>query len=235
VSKPVRLDRLLANCGIGSRTEVDGFIRRGTVNIGARTVRDPATKVAPEQFGEVLVHGEPLDRPWGLSVVLHKPVGYACSHDRSEAPTVDELLPASWARRTPRPEWAGRLDRATSGLLLITDDHQLIHRLTSPKHHVKKLYEVTLAEPLAHAAAAIDHFAAGVHLHGEERPCVSAELRTTSDPVRVDVVLSEGRYHQVRRMFAAVGGEVVALHRTRFGPWELGDLKSGELRDLPPA
>jgi 16S rRNA pseudouridine516 synthase len=138
----VRLDRLLANTGIGSRSEVKSLLARGHCTIDGVIVREPATKVTDP--ATVLFAGEPLDRPNGVFVVLNKPTGYTCSHETREAPLVDELLPASWAIRTPRPEWVGRLDRDTSGLLIITDDHQLLHRLTSPKHHIVKVYEAVV-------------------------------------------------------------------------------------------
>jgi 16S rRNA pseudouridine516 synthase len=232
VSKPLRLDRLLANSGVGSRSNADMIIRRGQVVVDGTLIRDGAFKVAPDLFDTVRVDGEPLDHPHGVMVILHKPVGYSCSHDLREAPTVDELLPDSWALRTPRPEWAGRLDRDTSGLLLISDDHQLIHRVTSPRHHVQKTYQVTLAAPLPDVEHAMAAFASGtLMLDADPKPCLAAALVLTADPLRVEVVLSEGRYHQVRRMIVAVGGHVESLHRTRFGAWSLGDLAAGQWID----
>jgi len=215
----VRLDRALANCGVGSRTEVRVLISRGQVHVGGVMVRDPAAKCDPSL---VTVDGEPLDHPLGVLIALHKPVGFSCSHDGREAPLVDELLPDFWAWRTPRPEWAGRLDRDTSGLLLVTDDHQFLHRLTSPRHHVEKVYEATIDRPLP--SSAVEQFASGVVLADEpDKPCLPAEL-TVIGELTVRVVLREGRYHQVRRMLAAVGCTVLTLHRTSFGPWRLDDL-----------
>jgi 16S rRNA pseudouridine516 synthase len=233
VSKALRLDRLLANSGVGSRSNADMIIRRGQVVVDGTQIRDGAFKVSPDLFYTVLVDGEPLDHPHGVMVILHKPVGYSCSHDQREAPTVDELLPDSWALRTPRPEWAGRLDRDTSGLLLVADDHQLIHRVTSPRHHVEKTYQVTLAAPLPDVERAVDAFASGsLMLDSDPKPCLAAVLAPTDDPLRVDVVLSEGRYHQARRMIVAVGGHVASLHRTKFGIWSLGDLAAGDWVDV---
>jgi 16S rRNA pseudouridine516 synthase len=233
VSKALRLDRLLANSGVGSRSNADMIIRRGQVVVDGTQIRDGAHKVAPELFDTVLVDGEPLDHPHGVLIILHKPVGYSCSHDAREAPTVDELLPESWALRTPRPEWAGRLDRDTSGLLLVSDDHQLIHRVTSPRHHVDKTYQVTLAAPLPDVARAIEAFASGeLMLDADPKPCLAAALVPTPDPLRVDVVLHEGRYHQARRMIVAVGGHVEHLHRTQFGQWSLADLDIGHWADV---
>ncbi len=235
MSKPLRLDRLLANSGVGSRSNADMIIRRGQVVIDGTQIRDGSFKVSPDLFETVLVDGEPLDHPHGVLVILHKPVGYSCTHDEREAPTVDELLPESWALRTPRPEWAGRLDRDTSGLLLISDDHQLIHRVTSPRHHVDKTYEVTLSAPLPDVAQAVAAFASGtLTLDSDPKPCLPAVLVPDADPLRVQVVLREGRYHQARRMLVAVGGHVAELHRTKFGPWSLGDLAAGEWTDVSP-
>jgi 16S rRNA pseudouridine516 synthase len=229
LSKPVRLDRLLANNGFGSRTEVTIKLSRGQVHLEGTMIRDGATKVFPEQFELVTVDGEPLDHPHGVSVLFHKPTGYSCSHDESEAPIVDRLLPEEWALRNPRPEWAGRLDRDTSGLLFITDDHQLLHRLTSPKHHVEKRYEVTLGGSLPSVDAAIAQFASGeLMLQNDKKPCLPATLIPTDDAFQFVVLIREGRYHQVRNMMAAVGGHVRRLHRTNFGDLELGKIPEGE-------
>jgi 16S rRNA pseudouridine516 synthase len=199
---------------------VEMLIRRGQVQVAGSMCREPGFKVPSNEIASVRLDGEPLDRPFGVTVILNKPVGYSCSHDERESPLVDELLPAAWADRSPRPEWAGRLDRDTSGLLLISDDHQLLHRLTSPKRHVDKRYRAKLAAPLVDFESAVVHFASGeLVLNGEDRPCRAAELIATGDPLVVDIVLREGRYHQVRRMIAAVGGHVETLTRTAFGPW----------------
>ena len=225
----LRLDRVLANSGVGSRTEVRVLINRGRVRVDGNVVRDAASQCDPAL---VTLDGEPLDHPGGVLVALHKPVGFASSHDEREAPLVDALLPPSWAQRTPRPEWAGRLDRDTSGLLIISDDHVLLHRLTSPRHHVDKEYRATVDRPPAGDAA--ERFTAGIVLAGEEdRPCLPALLRLDGERT-VSVTLHEGRYHQVRRMLAAVGSHVETLHRVRFGPWTLDhlDLAEGQWCDV---
>ncbi len=227
----LRLDRLLANTGVGSRSEVKTLIGRGHCTIDGVIVRDPSMKVSDPS--KVLFAGEPLDRPFGVFVVLNKPVGYACSHDVSEAPLVDELLPASWAIRTPRPEWVGRLDRDTSGLLVITDDHQLLHRLTSPKQHVTKVYEAVLAAPFGDELEARTRFESGAFsLDGDDVPCRPATLRIDDqNPTHVTIELTEGRYHQVRRMVAACGSHVESLNRVAFGRLSLGTLPLGEFVD----
>lgn len=177
---------------------------------------------------EVLFEGVPLDPPQGMVILMHKPAGLVCSHDDGEGQLVYDLLPQRWRRRDPKISTIGRLDKETSGLLLLTDEGQLLHRLTSPKHHVPKLYEVTLDRPLQGNEAEI--FASGtLMLNGEKTPCLPAKL-TVIDEVHVTLEITEGRYHQVRRMFAAVGNHVSALHRSRIGNLTLGDLKVGEYR-----
>ena len=159
---------------------------------------------------------------------MHKPVGLVCSHDDGEGQLVYDLLPSRWRQRNPKISTIGRLDKETSGLLLLTDDGQLLHRLTSPKHHVPKLYEVTLDRPLKGDETTL--FASGtLMLNGEKIPCLPAKL-TIVDDMHVTLEITEGRYHQVRRMFAAVGNHVTALHRSRIGDLTLGDLKIGEYR-----
>lgn len=223
-----RLDQLLANLGYCSRREARDWVRAGRVTIAGRPAEDVAQKAAP---AAVRVDGEPLDRPDGLLLLLHKPIGLVCSHDEREGPNVYSLLPERWRRRHPVVTSVGRLDKETSGLLLLTDQSALVHRLTSPKHKVAKVYRATLdREPPPELAA---RFASGtLVLPGETEPCAPAELQMAG-PREARLTLTEGRYHQVRRMFAAVGATVLALHRERFGEWELGDLPPGKWCELP--
>ena len=223
------LARTLARRGYGTRREVEALIAARRVTSGSGTPWRDADTPAP---GDVLVDGEPLDPPAGSVLLLHKPVGYVCSTS-DRPPLVYELLPARFPRRDPVMATVGRLDADTSGLLLLTDDGALNHRLTSPRSHVSKTYEATLAEPLRGDETA--RFASGtLLLSGESTPCLPAALTVLSDR-RVAVTLHEGRYHQVRRMFAAVGNHVTALHRSAFGSLTLGDLELGRWRVLTPA
>jgi 16S rRNA pseudouridine516 synthase len=169
-------------------------------------------------------------------VALHKPVGFVVSHATSEGPSVFSLLPAPWSGRLPQVVAVGRLDKDSSGLLLVTDDHALVHRLGSPRRHVAKRYRITLAERPADPQTWVDRFAAGtLVLRGEDRPCRPAALAfDPTEPRRAEVVLTEGRHRQLRRMVAACGGEVVALHRTAIGGVLLGDLAPGAWRDVDP-
>ncbi len=223
----IRLDRLLANLGYASRTEATHMVRNGRVLVDGNVARDPSSRVDPLS---VRLDGEPLDHPSGVFVAVHKPADYVCSHDDRDDATVFSLLPRRWLDRTPRPEAVGRLDKDTTGLLLITDDHALLHRLTSPKHHVEKVYEATLDRPAD--PQLIDVFAAGtLMLRSETDPCLPATLRIFDD-CRAELTITEGRYHQVKRMFAACDYKVESLHRTRVGEWSLDDLAVGAWRDL---
>ncbi len=223
----IRLDRLLANLGYASRSEAGSIIRSGQVSHDNVIVRDPSARATGNA---VLLNGEPLDHPLGIFVGVHKPAGYVCSHDDRDGPTVFSLLPRRWLDRTPRPEAVGRLDKDATGLLLVTDDHALVHRLTSPKHHVDKTYRVTLDRIVDPSLVSV--FAAGdLLLRGESAPCLPASLVVLADN-QAELTITEGRYHQVKRMFAACGYHVEALHRLRVANWTLGDLAAGSWRDL---
>lgn len=223
-----RLDQLLANLGYCSRREARDWIDAGRVAVRGKVADDPGAKALP---GDVLVDGEPLDHPEGLLLLLNKPLGLVCSHDEREGPNVYSLLPPRWSARNPQITSVGRLDKDTSGLLLLTDQTALVHRLTSPKHKVPKLYRVTVDRPFP--PGIVELFASGtLLLPGEKSPCLPAELRIL-DSTTAEVVLTEGRYHQVRRMFASQGCEVLTLHRSAFGDLTLGDLAPGQFRKLP--
>ncbi|MEO6873734.1 MAG: pseudouridine synthase, partial [Opitutaceae bacterium] len=223
-----RLDQFLATLGYCSRREARGWVADGRVTVRSKVADDFGAKADP---AEVRVDGEPLDHPEGLLLMLHKPTGLVCSHDGREGPDVYSLLPARWRQRNPVVTSIGRLDKNTSGLLLLTDQSALVHRLTSPKHKVPKIYRATLDCDVAPETAAL--FASGtLVLDGEKTPCAPAELNLLT-PREAELTLTEGRYHQARRMFAATGSTVLTLHRARFGPLELGDLSPGQWRELP--
>lgn len=222
-----RLDKLLSSLGYCSRREVAILLKDGLITHTDNIPLKSDTKVSHDA---IRFTGEPLDPPQGMVIVMHKPVGYVCSHDDGEGRLVYDLLPERWRRRDPKISTVGRLDKDTSGLLLLTDDGALLHRLTSPKHHVSKIYEATLDRPLKGDEAEI--FASGtLMLKGEKNPCLPAKL-TVIDETHVTLEITEGRYHQVRRMFAAAGNHVTALHRSSFGNLTLGDLKVGEYQIL---
>src|SRR5690606_4801654 len=224
-----RLDQLLANLGYCSRREARDWVRAGRVTVGGRAVSDFGVKADP---AEVRVDGAPLDHPDGLLLLLHKPIGLVCSHEEREGPNVYSLLPERWRRRNPAVTSVGRLDKDTSGLLLLTDQSPLVHRLTSPRHKVPKVYRATVDGDIP--SGLVSSFASGtLLLAGEKTPCAPATLRLVG-PREAELTLIEGRYHQVRRMFSASGLNVLTLHRERFGALDLGDLPAGKWRELPP-
>ena len=222
----MKLVKHIANLGYGSRRQVQWLFREGRVTDAAGEVLYADDRV---EHDAVRIDGEPLDPPPGLLLMLHKPVGYTCS-TKDAGRLVHDLLPPRFRLRDPVLSTVGRLDRDTSGLLLLTDDGQLLHRIISPKSKLPKVYDATLAEPLRGDEAAI--FASGtLMLESEKTPLLPAELEVVS-PIRARLTLHEGRYHQVRRMFAAVGNHVAALHRSQVGGLSLGDLPEGEWRML---
>lgn len=224
-----RLDQLLSSLGYCSRKQAQALCDAGRVWVAGAPLDDASRKVDPAQ---VKLDDAPLDFPDGLFVLLHKPVGLVCSHDSGEGPRVYDLLPQRWQQRAPKVTTIGRLDKDTSGLLLLTDRGALVQRLTSPKHHVEKVYLATLDR--APTQEMSEAFARGLELteDGERVKTRPAALRVLEGN-RAEVTLHEGRYHQVRRMFAALGAHVVSLERTRFGEWTLGDLPPGNWKALP--
>lgn len=224
-----RLDQLLSSLGYGSRREVTTFVKAGRVLVDGVVVKRAEEKV---DAGQVTLDGEPLEAPDGLLAILHKPVGYVCTHSEGEGPTIYELLPPRWMNRNPSVTSVGRLDKETSGLLLITDIGPLVHRHTSPKAEVEKVYEAEVDHDLD--PSLIEVFASGTFmLRGEDQPCLPAKLEILG-PRTACLTLTEGRYHQVRRMFASQGWRVEKLHRARSGEYALGDLQPGEWRLVSP-
>lgn len=223
-----RLDQLLANLGYCSRREARVWIAGGRVTVAGKVADYFGEKVDP---ATVRIDGEPLDHLEGVLLMLHKPTGLVCSHDSREGPNVYSLLPPRWRERNPQITSIGRLDKETSGLLLLTDQSELVHRLTSPKHKVPKIYRAVVDRDLP--PELIPLLGSGtLLLKDEKEPCAPAELRIIG-PREAELTLTEGRYHQVRRMLSSQGCEVVTLHRRRFGHLELGDLPAGQWRELP--
>ena len=222
----MKLVKLIANLGYGSRKQVALMFREGRITDAAGEVLYADDRV---DHADIRIDGEPLDPPAGLALMLHKPVGYTCS-TKDAGRIVYDLLPARFRLRSPLISTVGRLDRETSGLLLMTDDGQLLHRIVSPKSHLPKVYEATLAQDLRGDEAVL--FSSGtLLLESETTPLAPATLEVLR-PRHARLTLTEGRYHQVRRMFAAVGNHVETLHRPRIGGLSLGDLPAGEWRVL---
>lgn len=227
-----RVDKLLSCMGYGSRNDMARLAKVGRITLDAAPLLDVSLRIAvtPDLPTRLQVDGRPLDPIAGLVILLNKPLGMTCSHKEPGA-LVYDILPERWRRRDPAISTIGRLDKQTSGLLLLTDDGALLHRVISPKRHVKKTYRATLARPLAGNEAAL--FASGhMMLEGEEKPLAPAEL-TVLSPTEALLSVTEGRYHQVRRMFAAVGNHVQDLHRESLGGLCLpADLAAGQWRVL---
>jgi 16S rRNA pseudouridine516 synthase len=223
-----RIDHLLASLGYGTRRQVREMIEAGRVRVGGAKATDPGLKATP---ADVAIDGEPLDHPGSLLLALNKPAGRVCSHDAAEGPSVYGLLPERWRRRNPPVTSIGRLDKETTGLLLLTDLSALVHRLTSPRHKVAKVYRALLDRDLPPGTE--DVFSSGgLVLPGEEKPCAPAAMRRIG-PREAEVDLTEGRYHQIRRMFASQGCSVLELHRIRIGRLDLGGLAPGQWTELP--
>ena len=217
-----RVDKLLGSMGYGSRTEMARLGKAGGIVLDGVDLTDVSKRIAvtPDLPARMEIDGQPLDPPPGLVMMLHKPLGMTCSR-KEDGALVYDVLPERWRRRDPAISTIGRLDKATTGLLLLTDDGDLLHRVISPKRHVAKVYRAALARPLVGTEG--DVFAAGgLVLEGEDKPLSPALLEVLS-PTEARLTVTEGRYHMVRRMFAAVGNHVEGLHRERVGGLALPD------------
>jgi len=225
----MKIVKLLANLGYGSRRDVTQMLKNDWITRRNGASFGPNDEVTSADYADILIDDQPMDSPEGMVLMLNKSVGYTCS-TKDLPPLVYELLPPRFRLRRPILSSVGRLDRDTSGLLLMTDDGPLLHRITSPKSNLPKVYEAVIAEPLRGDEAA--QFASGsLMLESETEPLAAATLEVI-EPLRVRITTIEGRYHQVRRMFAAVGNHVRSLHRVSIGGLDLGDLASGQWRLL---
>lgn len=225
----MKLVKHLANLGYGSRKEMMALIRNGRITDADGGEIDIDATIA---HADIRFDGKKLDPDASAVIMLNKPLGVTCS-TKDPGRIVYDILPMRWRFRKPPISPIGRLDRDTSGLLLFTADGAFLHRVISPKSNVPKVYEVTLARPLRGDEAAL--FASGtMMLESETKPLLPAELAVTGEKT-ARLILHEGRYHQVRRMFAATGNHVEALHRSQIGDLTLGDLPEGQWRELTPA
>ena len=221
-----RLDGYLSGAGLASRKQARALIKQGRVTVDGETCRDASRRIGAERVAldEVWVDS-PVER---ADYLMHKPVGVACSHDEREAPLVFDLLDEALRRRPLKI--AGRLDRETSGLLVLTTDGDFIHRLTHPTRKVPKRYRVAYRGTLPEDA--VERCRDGILLTGDGKPTRPATL-VLEAPGRATLELREGRTHQVRRMFRAMGATVTALHRDRVASLDLPpDLAPGDLRPL---
>lgn len=219
----MKLSQILFSQGFGTRRACGGLVHAGLVHHQGRELDDPDEDFATD--GLVLeVEGKPWPYHAKALVLLNKPAGYECSRKPRHHPSVMTLLPGPLRQRDVQP--IGRLDEDTTGLLLLTDDGTLIHRLTSPKHHVPKVYEVGCKHPVD--ATQVERLLAGVVLDDDPTPVRAAACEAVGEH-GLRLTLTEGKYHQVKRMVAAVSNRVETLHRSRFGHLEIpADLKPGQ-------
>jgi 16S rRNA pseudouridine516 synthase len=225
----MRLDKFLKDQGCAARSELKELIRKGSVKVNDIVVKDPGTHVTPEE-DRISLNGEPVAYRQFVYYMLNKPKGIITATEDTRMETVIDLLPDDIRRRDVFP--VGRLDRDTEGLLLITNNGAFAHDLLSPKKHVVKLYEAGLDS--FPGDRAIKAFREGVVL-GDGYNSLPAELRFLSktEPVIAQVEIYEGKFHQVKRMFKAVGAEVISLKRLKMGEvWLDENLRSGEFREL---
>lgn len=223
----MRLDRFLSQASGLSRSQARAAIRGRRVTVDGCLVREPAAQVSGS--AEVCLDDACVGLPRPLYLMLHKPSGLLSATRDTQQETVLALLPHALASRV---HLVGRLDKDTSGLLLLSDDGAWSHRISSPRHHCAKVYLAELDRPLV--ADAEERLASGLHLRGEARVCAPAQLERL-DERRVRISVTEGRYHLVRRLFAALGNHVLRLHRERIGGLALDPaLPPGQWRALSP-
>ena len=232
----MRLSELLYSQGFGTRRLCAGLIENGLVTVRGEVLSEPATEIDVSTWPVAYtVQGQSWEYQQRAYVMLSKPAGYECSHRPGAWPSVYTLLPAP-LRQRPTPgkvqgvQAVGRLDQDTTGLLLLSDDGAFIHRMNSPRHHVPKVYEVTTKHPLDERQ--ITRLKSGVVLDDDPKPVAAADAQALGEH-HLQLTLTEGKYHQVKRMVAAVGNRVEALHRSRIGGLALpADLAPGKWRWL---
>lgn len=220
-----RIDKLIASQGLYSRSDVKYLVNRKRVAVDGRVVTSASQKADPEK-NEITLDGKPFLVKKQIYLMLNKPKGYVSATEDKKQQTVLELVPPEWKGREIFP--AGRLDKDTTGLMILTDDGVLAHNILSPKKHVQKVYRVELDIPVTAEMQA--GFAAGVELN--DGRCKEAKLVILGEKT-AEVTLQEGRYHQIKRMFGCYGAKVLELHRLAMGQLYLPeDLEEGDLREL---
>ena len=224
----MRLDKYISNASDYSRSQVKKLVKQALVEVDGHIATNPAATIAPSS--KVCLNGELITMPGPRYFMLNKPTGVVSATKNSEHPTAIDLIDAP---RSELLQIAGRLDIDATGLLLLTDNGQWNHAVTSPRNHCQKTYQVTVAEPLN--ANLRQKFLDGIWLEGEKRRCLPAALEIEDDHHAL-LTIREGKYHQVKRMFAAQGNLVTALHRTQIGTITLDpELAPGNYRALTKA
>ncbi|MDP5211162.1 16S rRNA pseudouridine(516) synthase RsuA [Microbulbifer sp. 2205BS26-8] len=227
MASPIRLDKAVSQVTGLSRSDAKRAAKAQRISVNDQVVTDPAVKV--QASDSLCLDGVPLLKPGPRYIMLNKPMGYVSATKDPKHPTVLDLIEEP---NTGRLHIAGRLDIDTTGLVLLTDDGQWSHKVTSPNHHCAKTYYAQLADKIE--ATAVAKFAKGIWLNSERRRTRPARLQILfANEARVTI--GEGRYHQVKRMFAALGNKVLALHREKIGDISLDEaLREGEYRFLSP-
>lgn len=226
-----RIDRLLSNLGYGSRKDIADMVEDGRVILNGTPVEKSSQNVSLDdaRHGALTVDDEKLDPPAPLTIMMNKPAGYICSRDEAGF-LVYDLLPERWKFRKPVLSCVGRLDKDSTGQILLTDDGELLHRIIHPKSHAPKYYAVTLEKELRGDEAEL--FSTGEFLmEGDDKPLKPA-VWTPESAASGCIILHEGRYHQIRRMFETIGNKVVTLHRYKTGGLEIGAIEAGKYKIL---
>lgn len=223
----MRIDKFISEQEGLSRSDAKTIIKKGQVTVNGEKIKSADTKIDPER-DVIALNGKTIAYRKFMYIMLNKPEGVVCATRDGLSSTVLELLPESLIRKGLFP--AGRLDKDTEGFVFITDDGALAHKMLSPKNHIEKEYEVTLEKP--YEKEYVDIFASGMVIDGDEK-CLPAKLIPTDNPLRVNLILHEGKYHQIKRMMTAVGNRVVHLKRIRMGGILLDpSLSSGKAREI---
>lgn len=230
MAKPIPLEKILFSQGFGTRRYCSDLVYADLVKINGVLAQDPQERIATEDL-VLHVEGKEWEFHEKAYIAFNKPPNYECSHKATHHPSVYGLLPRPFVERGL--QCVGRLDYDTTGLLLISDDGQFIHKMTSPKKNIGKVYEITTPDPVTQKQ--LDHLLNGVVLDDDPKPCFATACHQI-DEHTVAMTIVEGRYHQVKRMIAAVGNHVEKLHRTEIGQYSMpSDLAQGEWRWLYPA
>jgi 16S rRNA pseudouridine516 synthase len=229
MAKPISLEKILFSQGFGTRRYCSDLVYAGLVKLQDKVAEDPEERITTE--GLVLnVEGKDWEYHEKAYLAFNKPPNYECSHKTTHHPSVYSLLPAPFVERGL--QCVGRLDYDTTGLLLISDDGQFIHKMTTPKKNIGKVYEITTPDPITQDQ--INHLIKGVILDDDPKPCYATDCKQLSENI-LAMTIVEGRYHQVKRMMAAVGNHVAKLHRVEIGAYVMpADLAEGQWRWLYP-
>ena len=220
----LRLDKILANLGYGSRKEVTSLIKRGHIEIDGRVHDKPAEKFDPESC-EILFDGQVLDPLPPMTLALNKPVGLVCDNILDQ-PSIYECLPFRWRMRTPGLKCAGRLDKDSRGLVILSENGSLVHKITTPRKEISKIYRITTEAPLKQDDITL--FESGdMMLKGEKKPLLPVRVIKISQTL-YDLELNEGRHRQIRRMIRSRGNDVLDLKRTHVAALSLETLNLDE-------